>query len=131
MSSVRIVNVIDADYENLPSFKIGLKDFIEIVDESDHSIVFNGAVQYRVEDAFFVVHRGVALYTEFVSVKTWDEFKSEYKKMNKGQFKNHSDFSDAFEYGIKTNKLYQEFVNSEYYRANDCRYAQSDQKKGH
>jgi len=129
MASVRIVRVDDSNYESLPSFEIPLKAFIEIVDESDSEIVFKGAVKHRVDDAYFIVRQGVALYAQFVAAPTWEEFKNQYDKMSSGGFERYEYFSDAFDYGIDSNEVYQKFIESEVYSDSDADYANPQQKK--
>lgn len=129
MTGVRIVRVNESSYESLPSFEIPLKDFVEIVDESEYELVFTGAVRRMSDDAYFIVHHGVALYTKFVSVKSWDEFKNQYEKMACGGFQTYEDFSDAYDYGIESNEEYQTFTKSELYNSSDSLYVKPQQKK--
>ena len=129
MSSVKLVKVHDSSFENLSSIKISLNDFIEIVDPSESEIVFKGEVRYHTDDAYFIIRNGVVLYTEFIDVPTWSEFKNQHQKMKDGGFTKYEDFSDAFQYGIDTNENYNEFTKSEVFNNNDGRYSDLDQKK--
>ena len=128
MSSVRIVKVRDLNTDNLTTMEIPLEDFIEVVD-SESDIVFKGKIRYNLEDAYFFIHDGIALYTQFVDVSSWTEFKNQYSKMNDGEFINYEDFSDAHQYGIDSNKIYQEFKKSEVYSNGKGRHRDPEQKK--
>ena len=95
MSSVRIVKVHDLKTDNLTTMEIPLEDFIEVVD-SESDIVFKGEIRYNLKDAYFFIHDGIALYTQFVDVSSWTEFKNQYSKIKDGEFTNYEDFSDSF-----------------------------------
>jgi len=129
MSSVKFVKVQDSSFDNLSSIKISLNDFIEIINSSESEIVFKGVVRYRTDDSYFFIRNGVILYTDFIDVHTWSEFKGEHQKMKDGGFTKYEDFSDAFQFGIDTNEIYEEFTKSEVYYDNDGRYSDPDQKK--
>jgi len=129
MSSVRLVKTTTSNFENWPLLEVSLQDFIEIVDSFESELVFFGDLDYHKKEVYFFSYMNVFIYTNFVPVDSWEDFKNQYELMVKGGFNDVSKFTDALMYGIDNMKKYQDFIGSEVYSESDARYADPPDKK--
>lgn len=129
MSNVLIVASDNVTLNEIPQVSVTIGDFIRVVDSLGSEIVFSCEIDYDKKDCYLVFHKGSVVYTRFMKVDTWDEFKSMHIKMQEGGFTEYSKLQDAQEYGISSNGEYEDFIRSDAYYDQREFYSKKEKKK--
>ncbi|MFH2111198.1 MAG: hypothetical protein ABIJ47_08075 [Candidatus Bathyarchaeota archaeon] len=129
MSNVKIVTSDNVTINEIPQVSVSREDFIRIVDSLESEIVFSCEIDYQRKDAYMIFYKGSMVYTQFMKVETWDEFKLMHMKMQEGGFIKYDKFLDAHDYGISSNGEYEEFVSSDVYYDQRGYYSEKEKKK--
>jgi len=129
MPNVKIVTSDDVTINEIPQVGVSREDFIRIVDSLESEIVFSCEFDYKIKDAYMIFYKGSIVYTQFMKVETWDEFKLMHTKMQEGGFTEYDKFLDALDYGISSNGEYEEFVSSDVYYDQHRNYSEKEKKK--